>query len=93
MVLVATVAKKSASIDVNGIYAVSVNLILTDDAVEILNQDYSQIHNPANNISVARDELLVNIQKTIDDYKANQIVYDSIAFTNAVTYINDNLVV
>lgn len=92
MVLIATVTKKSASKN-NGTYTVSMNLVLTDDAAEVINKDYSQIHNPANNISVARDELMVRMQTDIDDYKENKVVYISVAFTNAVTYINANLVV
>ena len=92
MVLVATVTKKAAARS-NGTYIVSVNLVLTDDAVEVINQDYSQVHKPANNISVARDELLVYTQAAIDDYKANQLVYNSVAFTDVIIYINANLVI
>lgn len=92
MALEATIIKKSATKNY-GTYIVAVNLVLTDDAVEVINQDFSQIHNPANNISVARDELLIKVQAAIDEYKENQIVYNSVAFTDAVTYINANVVV
>lgn len=93
MVLVATVTKRSATKSATGIYLVTMNLILTDDSVEVINQDFLQVHNSANNISVARDEILSKMQMVIDDYKANNVVYDSTAFTNAVTYVNENLVV
>lgn len=93
MALIATVTKKSASKNAIGIYIVSMNLVLTDDSVEVINQDFSQIHNSANNISVARDEIIVKMQNAIDEYKENLVVYNSVAFTNAVTYINANLVV
>ena len=93
MALIATVTKKSASKDAAGIYSISMNLVLTDDTVEVINQDYSQTHNSANNISVARDEVMARMQDAIDEYKENKIVYDSTAFTDAVTYINANLVV
>lgn len=93
MTLEATVTKKSASKDSTGIYTVSMNLILTDDTVEVINQDFAQVHNSANNISVARDEIMTKMQTAIDEYKENKAVYDSVIFTNAVTYINENLVV
>jgi len=93
MVLEATVTKKSASKDATGIYSISMNLILTDDAIEVINQDFAQTHNSANNISVARDEIMAKMQDAINKYKENKIVYDSVAFTDAVTYINTNLVV
>jgi len=93
MVLEATVTKKSASKNTTGIYSISMNLVLTDNAVEVINQDFSQTHNSANNISVARDEIMAKMQSAIDGYKENKIVYDSAAFTNTVTYINTNLVV
>lgn len=93
MALEATVTKKSASKGATGIYSISMNLVLTDDTVEVINQDFAQVHNSANNISVARDEIMTKMQDAIDEYKENKVVYDSAAFTNAVTYINTNLVV
>lgn len=91
MVLVATVSKKSASKDVPGIYTISMNLVLTDDSIEVINQDFSQVHNSANNISVARNEIMARMQTAIDEYKENLVVYNSVMFTDAVTYINANL--
>lgn len=93
MVLEATVTKQSASKDATGIFSISMNLVLTDDAVEVINQDFAQVHNSANNISVARNEIMARMQDAIDEYKENLVVYNSAAFTDAVTYINENLVV
>lgn len=93
MALTKLITKKSASKNINETYSIAVNLVLTDDSVEVINKNFSQDHNPANNISVASDELVMKIQTVIDTYKANKIVYDSIAFTNAVTYINENTTV
>lgn len=93
MAIEVTVTKKSASIDDEGIYVIAVNMVLEDNLVEQINKDFSQVHNPANDISVARDELLDKIQTEIDQYQANKAVYTSVAFTNAVTYINANLVI
>ena len=84
------ITKKSAT-KRNGIYSISVNLILTDGGVEVVNKDFSQDHNPVNNISNARDELLIKVQSTIDNYKDNKLVLDSTAFTGVVDYINNNI--
>lgn len=93
MALEATVTKKSASNGAPGIYSISMNLVLADDTVEVINRDFAQVHNSANNISVARDEIMARMQNAIDEYKENKAVYDSALFTNSVTYINENLVV
>lgn len=93
MVLVATVTKSLAFEDSTGIYIISMNLVLTDDAVEVINQDFSQIHNIANDITIARDEIMLEMQNAIDNYKTNKIIYDNAMFTDAVSYINTNLVV
>lgn len=91
MALTKIVTKKAASKDTNNIIRITANLVLTEDSVEVLNQNFSQNHNPANNISVARNELLIKMQVAIDKYKSNKVIYDSTAFTDAITYIDDNL--
>lgn len=91
MALSAIVTKNTMAVDVNGIYNISVNLTLTDDAVEVLNQNFSQTHNPANDISVARNMLLEKIQTAINNYKTNKTAHGSVAFTNAITYINTKI--
>lgn len=90
MALVKTVTKKSANKNTNNII-ITANLVLTDDSVEVLNQDFSQNHNSVNNISVARNELLIKMQTAIDKYKSDKVIYDSTAFTDAITYIDNNL--
>lgn len=92
MVLITKVTQNAASKN-NGTYLISMNMVLTDDAVEVIDQNYSQNHNPANNISVARDEIMKRMQKDIDNYKATQVVSDSVAFKDIATYINSKLVV
>ena len=91
MALTKTITKKSADKNINNIIVITVNLVLTEDEIEVLNLNFSQNHNPANNISVARNELLVKMQTAIDKYKNDKVIYDSTAFTDAVAYIDNNL--
>lgn len=91
MALTKTVTKLEASKNTNNTIIITVNLVLMEDEVEVLNKNFSQNHNPVNNISVARNELVIKIQTAIDKYKNDKVIYDSIAFTDAITYINDNL--
>ena len=92
--MIATVIKKSASKDkTNGIYLITFNLILTDNSVEVINQDFTQSHNSSNNITIARDEVMKKMQDVIDKYKENKNIYNSTVLDNTVTYINTNLVV
>ena len=91
MALTKTITKKSADKNINNIIVITVNLVLTEDEIEVLNLNFSQNHNPANNISVARNELLIKMQTAIDKYKNDKVIYDSTAFTDAITYIDNNL--
>lgn len=92
MALITKVSRKSAS-KVNGVYRVSMNLVLTDGFEEVLSRDYTQIHNPMNNINIAMDAIIKRMQADINTYKANLTVFESKVFTDSVTYINDKLVV
>lgn len=91
MALTKTLTKKSADKNTNNTIVITVNLVLMEDEVEVLNQNFSQNHNPVNNISVARNELVIKIQTAIDKYKSDKVIYDSTAFTDAITYIDNNL--
>lgn len=91
MALTKTITKKSASKNIDNIIIITANLVLMDDEIEVVNQNFSQNHNPANNISVARNELLIKMQVAINKYKSNKVIYNSTVFTEAITYIDDNL--
>lgn len=94
MALIPTVTKKVVTKQKDGRITVTLNLSVTDDVLvlEVINQDFVQDHNPGNNISVARDALLADMQDVIDRYKSEQQIFNAPVFTDAVTYIQNNLV-
>jgi hypothetical protein len=57
----------------------------------IIYQSFSQNHNPANAISVARDALQDKMQTIINQYKQAKVVFDSPQLDNALSYIENNL--
>lgn len=91
MALSAEVSVVSAHSDKGDKLVVTLKLILTDNGEEVLNQNFTQNHNPDNPISVARDAMLEKMQSTIDDFKEGQEMRDSAALSNAIAYIENNL--
>lgn len=57
----------------------------------VIYQDFTQNHNPANNISVATTALMTKMQIVIDQYKQSQVVFNSTQLGTALTYIENNL--
>lgn len=85
------VTEKPMKVNTNGNYMVSINLVLIDNNVEVINQNISQNHNPANSILIAKNELIKKAQALIDSYKADKEIRKSSEFTNLVTYIDSSL--
>ena len=91
MALEKTITKKSVNKSTDGRVSLVVNLTLKDGGIEVLNQDFSQNHNPANDISSAGNELLKRMQNKINEYKSGKVVYGSALFDKAILDINSKL--
>lgn len=89
--LTTTIKNSFVNRDINNILKLTIELVLSDDDVAIFSKQFSQTHNPANSISIARDELLKKIQKEINNYKSNKLALNSKAFTDVINYIKTNL--
>ena len=85
-----TITKKAVNKTDNG-YTITLNMICKDGAIEIINQDFTQNHNPANSVDVAKEAIRERMQKAIDDYKTNQTVLSSQQLDNAVVDIQNSL--
>ena len=93
MVLVATVTKEAVNKNITNVYDVIMNMVLTDDAVEVINRDYSIRYRSGDAIGGKTNELIAQMQEDIDDYKAEQVIYNAAAFDTAVATVQAGLVV
>lgn len=93
MALEALVTKSSVSQVMPSLWMIAFNLTLTDDTVEVVNRDFSVKYRQGEDIEAKSAELLSMIQKVIDAYKAEQVIFDHSKMTTVETYLNANLVV
>ena len=91
--LIATVSKKSAIRTPDNRYDISFNLKLTDDTIEVINSDYSCRYRAGDNINAKLVIIGTDMQKAIDNYKAQKSVFNSTVLDNAVTTIQNGLTV
>ena len=93
MALVATVTKSSVSKVMDKLWNITLNMTLTDDAVEAINKYYSVEYIPGDSIPAKTDEFSSMMQYDIDKYKSEQVIYTAAALNTAVTDIEGALVV
>lgn len=93
MALAIQVTKGSVRLYEPSTYYITINLTITDDSVEVINQsfecNYSPGQDPEETVKTLRDKM----QKAIDTYKAEKTVYDHTKLDTAVTWLNNNLTV
>ena len=91
--LKATVSKKASVKTIDNRYEVTFNLKLTDDDVEVLNQDFTCRHRVGDALNGKLNFIGLEMQKLINNYKSGKAVFDSTVLNNAVTTIQNKLTV
>ena len=74
------------------LWNVTLNLIIFDDAVEVYNQDFSVRYREGEDIANKESKFQIKMQKAIDDYKAEQVIFTHAKMDTMVTNLNNNLV-
>jgi hypothetical protein len=93
MALTKTVTKLWPSLGNDGrTYTVGIHLVLQDDGVTKIDQDFTATYGGVGEINIARDKVIVEAQTTIDKYKAEKTINNATAYTNAVSAINTALI-
>ena len=91
MALSKTVTKKSVNYVQEKMHNIVFTLTLTDNSVEVLRQDfscqYAQGDTPAEKVAKVTEQM----QIVIDRYKAEQVIFNSVALNTAVTNIQGGL--
>ena len=93
MALSIQVAKGAVRLYEPATYYITVNLVLTEDSVEVLNQSFECNYSPGQDPEVEVKALKDKMQKAIDKYKAEKTIYDHAKLNTAVTWLNNNLTV
>lgn len=91
--LTATVSKKSATKLQDNRFDITFNLKLVDEDIEVINSDYSCRYRIGDNINAKLGVIGTDMQKAIDNYKAQKVVFNSAVLANAVTNIQNGLTV
>ncbi len=97
MALIIEVTKVSVTEQMNKLWNITLKLRLLDDVpepdVEVLNQDFSIRYRTGEDIEDKESKIQVMMQEAIDDYNAEQVIFDHAKMDTMVTNLNNNLVV
>ena len=93
MALIPTVTKKSVTRQMPKLWNITLNMILTDGSVEVLNKDYSVKYRTGDDISLKTDLFIKQMQKDIDNYKSEQAIFTNAQLDTAITTVQEGLVV
>jgi len=91
MALTKEVTKKPVTKIMDKMWNITVNLILNNDAIEVLNKDFSVRYRTGDVISTKEAEFIKLMQASIDAYKSEQQIYNAPALDTAVTNISNGL--
>jgi len=93
MALSIQVTKGAVRLKEQATYYITVNLIGTDNSIEVINQSFECNYSPGQDPEVEVKALRSRMQKVIDTYVSEQTIYNHSKFTTAVTWLNSNLTV
>ena len=91
MALTATVTKKGVTYMMPNMWAVVINVILTDGGVEVWDRDYSVRYRAGDVIEAKQAKLIEMAQYDIDKYKSEQMIFNAPAFDDVVTNVQTAL--
>lgn len=93
MVMTVAVKKVLVNIVMPKMWNITLNMTLTDDAVEVMNVDYSVRYRTGDSISAKEAEFISLMQADIDKYKSEQVIFTHPQLDIAVTNVEAGLVV
>ena len=93
MALTTTVTKKSVSLSQPKMWMITLNMSLKDNAVEVLNKDYSVKYKTGDSVPSKTVTFIELMQADINGYKSEQLIYNNIQLDTVVTNVQAGLVV
>ena len=93
MALTIEVTKETVSEQMDKLWNIILKLKLFDGSTEIIfEQDFSTRYRTGEDIANKESEIQIMMQDAIDDYKAEQVIFDHAKMDTIVTNLNNNLV-
>lgn len=92
MALSKSITKKSVRYGQEKLHIITFNLLVTDGATEVINQDFSCEYRQGENVSQKVAEITEKMQAAIDRYKAEQVIFNSAALDTAVNNISGGII-
>ena len=92
MVVEISVSKVSVTKVRDKLYTIVLNLTATENAVELINKDFSQFYRTGDAPATVVNRFYSDMQNAIGDYISAQNIYDAAALDNAITTLEGNLV-
>ena len=91
MALEATVTKLPVILGGRNMITFGVNLTVTDDSVEVLNENITLERPKSSSPVAAADDLLAAVQERIDKYKTEQTVFNHAQYDVLVSTVQSGL--
>jgi len=76
----------------DGMFAITLNLTVTENSTILIDSNFTENHKINNSISYTVNKFKDKMQKYIDDYKANQQIFNSPQLNSAMTSLRYLLV-
>jgi hypothetical protein len=86
-----TVSKVSVDKVREKLYRISLNLTVTEDESELINQTFQEYYRSGDVPSVVVNRFYANMQAVITGFIEAQAIYDAAALDNAITYLETSL--
>lgn len=91
MALTILVTKKSVAQHTDGLWNITLNLVCTDVAVEVINEDFSIRYKLGQDIELVVKKAKEDMQRVINYYKSCQVIFNHAKLAAALIYLNINL--
>ena len=91
MAYIINVSKVSVSETMRGMWNIVLKLTYTDGVEEVINQDFSIRYKQGQSITIKVQEIKEKMQEAINDYKAEQVIFNHAQLDAALTWLQDNL--
>ncbi len=92
MALSVVVTKKEVSLQMPKLWNIVLNMTCTDGAVEVINQDFLIRYRTGDDITDKTVKLQEMMQLAINEYNAEQQVFDHVKMDTLVTFLNNNII-
>jgi hypothetical protein len=85
------VTAKEVSEQMDSLWNITLNMVCEESSLEVLNQDFSIKYRTGQDIEVKAKEVQEAMQAAIDEWNAEQEIFDHAKLNAAVTYLNTAL--